>query len=356
MAVITAQGEQVLELEDLGAIRQETELIVATAEKAAALTRQLLSFSRKQEVESHVLNLNLLLSGNLNQILGRLLPDDVELKTILAPELGNVLVNSGHVEQIVMNLIVNARDAMPQGGSLTIETSNVELDSLYAQEHLDVTAGTYVMLAVSDTGIGISPEVRTRIFEPFFTTKGSAGTGLGLSTVYANVKIAKGHIWFYSEMGKGTTFRVYLPRVDKAFDVTTPTEASFSQFSKGAATILLVEDDERLHRSIRQILEKAGYTVLPAFHGMDALRLLESHEGKVHLVLTDIGLPHIRGPELITRLKVQRPDVEVLYMSGFGADGLRPEEAAQLADRFIQKPFRKDTLLRRVETALLNSD
>jgi len=356
MAVITAQGELVLELEDLAAIRQETELIVATAEKAAALTRQLLAFSRKQEVESKVIDLNLMLHGDLNHMMERLLPDDVQMKSILSSDLGRVLVNPGHVEQIVMNLIVNARDAMPQGGSLTIETSNVELDSLYAQEHLDVTAGAYVMLAVSDTGIGISPEVRSRIFEPFFTTKGSAGTGLGLSTVYANVKNAKGHVWFYSEMGKGTTFRVYLPRVDKATDISTPDEASLSQISRGAATILLVEDDERLHRSIRQILEKAGYTVLPAFHGMDALRLLEAHQGNVHLILTDIGLPHIRGPELITRLKVQRPNIEVLYMSGFGEDGLRPEEVAQLANRFIQKPFRKDTLLRRVEAALLNVD
>jgi two-component system cell cycle sensor histidine kinase/response regulator CckA len=355
MAVITAQGELVMELDDLNAIRQETELIVVTAEKAAALTRQLLAFSRKQEVESNVLNLNLLLRGSLNQILARLLPDDVELKTILAADLGNVLVNSGHVEQIVMNLVVNARDAMPQGGILTIETSNIELDSMYSQEHLDVIAGSYVMLAVSDTGIGISPEVRSQIFEPFFTTKGSGGTGLGLSTVYANVRNAKGNVWFYSEIGQGTTFRVYLPRVDGPIGIADASKTSDSRTSKASATILLVEDDERLHHSIRQILEKAGYTVLPAFHGLDALRVFEAHEGKVHLILTDIGLPHIRGPELINRLKVQRPGIEVLYMSGFGEDGLRPEETAQLADRFIQKPFRKDTLLRRVETALLNS-
>jgi two-component system cell cycle sensor histidine kinase/response regulator CckA len=354
MAVISAQGELVLELEDLRAIRQETELIVATAEKAAALTRQLLAFSRKQEVESNVVNINMLLRGNLDQILGRLLPNDVELKTVLSPELGNVLINPGHFEQVVMNLVVNARDAMPNGGRLTVETSNVELDSFYAQDHLDVTAGTYVMLAVTDNGIGISPEVRSRIFEPFFTTKGSRGNGLGLSTVYANVKHAKGHVWFYSEIGKGTTFKVYLPRVGGASELI-PIESKSTRSCTHTGTILLVEDEVRLHRSIRQILEKAGYTVLSAFHGMDAIRLLEGHEGQVQLVLTDIGLPHIRGPELISHVKQLRPNVEVLYMSGFGEDGLRPQEAAQIADRFIQKPFRKDALLRMVQSTLANT-
>ena len=274
------------------------------------------------------------------------------MKTVLAPDLGNVLADPGQIEQVVMNLVVNARDAMPNGGKLTIETSNVELDTFYARDHLDVIPGPYVILSVSDTGVGISAEVRSRIFEPFFTTKPAGhGTGLGLSTVYAIVKKVQGHVWFYTELDRGTTFKIYLPRVDKPVEVIRRDKTPVRD-TENVGTILLVEDEERLQRSIGQILERAGYIVLPAPHGTGALRILEEHDGRIDLVLTDIGLPHMRGPELVERLKSRRPNIAVLYMSGFGEDGLRPDEASELAGRFIQKPFRKDTLLRKLEQTL----
>jgi two-component system cell cycle sensor histidine kinase/response regulator CckA len=352
MAVISAQTDLLLDLDDLSLIRQEAEVIARTAEKAAALTKQLLAFSRKQEIQPKVISLNDLLR-NVDQMVERLMPEDIELKTTLASDLGNVLADPSQVEQIVMNLVVNARDAMPGGGTLMIETSNVDLDTFYAREHLDVTPGPYVMLAVSDTGVGISTEVRSRIFEPFFTTKPAGeGTGLGLSTVYANLKRVHGHVWFYSEPGQGTTFRIYFPRVDKRVEKFHQ-ESTFVPAIKRAATILLVEDTESLRRSIGQMLERAGYTVLPASHGIEALRILEEHDGRIDLVLTDIGLPRIRGPELVERLRVRRPDMAVLFMSGFGEEGLRPEEASELPGRFIQKPFRKDALLRKLEQTLI---
>ena len=342
MAVISAQSELVLDLQDLSLIRQETEVILTTAEKAAALTKQLLAFSRKQEIESKVFSFNDLLR-NVDQMLGRLLSEDIELKTALAPDLGNVLADPGQIEQVVMNLVVNARDAMPNGGKLTIETANVELDTFYARDHLDVIPGPYVILSVSDTGVGISAEVRSRIFEPFFTTKPAGhGTGLGLSTVYALVKKVRGHVWFYTELDRGTTFKIYLPRVDNPVEVIRR-EKTPGRDTENVGTILLVEDEERLQRSIGQILERAGYIVLPAPHGAGALRILEEHDGRIDLVLTDIGLPHMRGPELVERLKSRCPNIAVLYMSGFGEDGLRPDEASELAGRFIQKPFRRDS-------------
>ena len=351
MAVISAQSELVLDLEDLSSIREETEVILTTAEKAAALTKQLLAFSRKQEIESKVFSFNELLL-NVDQMLGRLLSEDIELKTVLAPDLGNVLADPGQIEQVVMNLVVNARDAMPNGGKLTIETSNVELDTFYARDHLDVIPGPYVILSVSDTGVGISTEVRSRIFEPFFTTKPAGhGTGLGLSTVYALVKKVHGHVWFYTELDRGTTFKIYLPRVDKPVEVIRRDNTPVRD-TENVGTILLVEDEERLQRSIGQILERAGYIVLPAPHAVGALRILEEHDGRIDLVLTDIGLPHMRGPELVEHLKSRRPNIAVLYMSGFGEDGLRPDEASELAGKFIQKPFRKDTLLRKLEQTL----
>jgi two-component system, cell cycle sensor histidine kinase and response regulator CckA len=252
-----------------------------------------------------------------------------------------------------MNLIVNARDAMPDGGTLTIETSNVDVDAFYARDHLDVVPGPYVILAVSDTGVGISAEVRSRIFEPFFTTKPAGhGTGLGLSTVYAIVKKVHGHVWFYTELDRGTTFKIYLPRIDKPVETISKDKTSVRATENGGI-ILLVEDEERLQRSIRQMLERAGYIVLPASHGVEALRILDEHGGRVDLVLTDIGLPHMRGPELVARLKNRHPHIEVVYMSGFGEDSLRPDEASELSGRFIQKPFRKDTLLRKLEQTLI---
>jgi CheY-like chemotaxis protein len=242
---------------------------------------------------------------------------------------------------------------MPNGGRLTIETSNVEVDAFYARGHLDVIPGPYVVLAVSDTGVGISPEVRSRMFEPFFTTKPAGrGTGLGLSTVYAIVKKVHGHVWFYTEVDRGTTFKIYLPRIDKPVEAIPRDKAPVKHTEDIGTTILLVEDEERLQRSIGQTLERAGYIVLPASHGDGALRILEEYDGQIDLVLADVGLPHMRGPELVERLKSRQANIAVLYMSGFGEDGLRPDEVSALSGRFIQKPFRKDTLLRKLEQTL----
>jgi two-component system cell cycle sensor histidine kinase/response regulator CckA len=324
---------------------------MTTAEKAAALTHQLLAFSRKQAIESKVFNLNDLLR-NMDQMLGRLLAEDIEVKIILGSDLGNVFADPGQIEQVVMNLVVNARDAMCKGGKLTIETSNVELDTFYARDHLDVVPGPYMILAVSDTGVGISAEVRERIFEPFFTTKPAGhGTGLGLSTVYAIVKKVHGYVWFYSELSQGTTFKIYLPRVDKPVEMARR-DKTCVRSAENVATILLVEDEERLQQSIRQMLERTGYVVLPASHGVEALRILDEHDGRIDLVLTDVGLPHMRGPELVEHLRSRHPNIAVLYMSGFGEAGLRPDEATALSGRFIQKPFRRDTLLRKLADTL----
>jgi PAS domain S-box-containing protein len=351
IAVILTQSELVMELEDLASICRETEVILNAADRAGALTRQLLAFSRKQAVQPRVFNLNDLLH-NMDQMLGRLLPQDVEFNTLFSPDLGNILADPSQIEQVVMNLVVNARDAMPDGGRLTVETCNVELDDFYAREHLDVLPGRYVMLTVSDTGTGMSEEVRSRLFEPFFTTKRAGeGTGLGLSTVYAIVKKAEGHVWLYSEPNRGTAFKVYFPRVASAVE-SIKEEKDAVRAANRSAVILLVEDEERLRRSIQQLLERAGYVVLAASSGAEAIRILDENVSSIDLVLTDVGLAHIRGPELVERLKDRRPQMKAIYMSGFGTDSLRPNERAQLGDSFIQKPFHKDALLTQLARVL----
>jgi len=349
IAVISAQSELLMELEDVEAIRRETEVILNTADRAAALTRQLLAFSREQTMEPRVFNLNELLV-NMDQMLGRLLNENVEFSTVLSPDLGHILADPSQIEQVVMNLVVNARDAMPEGGALTVETSNVELDGYDGRENLD--AGRYVVLTVTDTGVGMSADVRSRLFEPFFTTKPAGqGTGLGLSTVYAVVKRVRGHVWLFSEPNRGTTFKVYFPRVDGTVErVTTERKNGFA--SSKAAVILLVEDEEHLRHSLRKLLEGVGYVVLAASHGNEALRIFEENHRHIDLVLTDVGLPYFRGPELVERLKTRQPQIKAVFISGFGKDSLRPHETARVAGCFVQKPFRKDVLLRKLEQAL----
>jgi two-component system, cell cycle sensor histidine kinase and response regulator CckA len=311
-------GRSQLLLRRLGAqdpVRRDIELMEQTADRAADLTRQLLAFSRKQVLQPTVLDLNAVVA-NMAEMLRRLIGEDIALVTALDPALGHVKADLGQIEQIVMNLAANARDAMSKGGRLILETANAELDVAYARHHVDVRPGPHVMLAVSDTGIGMTPETQAQIFEPFFTTKGpGAGTGLGLATVYGIVKQSGGHIWVYSEPGRGTTFKIYLPRVQEAVDPSAA-RPGLPESARGYETILLVEDELAVRELARDVLRAHGYTVLAAQNGREALRISERHSGPIHLLLTDVVMPEMSGQELANRLAALRPTIPVVYMSG----------------------------------------
>src|ERR1051326_293806 len=297
-------------------LHRNLEEIKKSGERAANLTRQLLAFSRKQMLQPRVLDLNSVVV-DIEKMLRRLIGEDINLRTSFDPALGSTKADPGQIEQVVMNLAVNARDAMPAGGKLTIETANIYLDERYAREHVGVTPGRYVMLAVTDTGTGMDAETQARIFEPFFTTKGEGkGTGLGLSTVYGIVKQSGGNVWVYSEVGHGTTFKVYLPRVDEdaeEYKRTTETE----EILRGTETILLAEDEEVVRTLACEILETYGYRVLEAAGGGAALLICEREKEQIDLLITDVVMPELSGRQLAERLKQLRPDMRVLYMSGY---------------------------------------
>jgi PAS domain S-box-containing protein len=322
--------------------------------RAAELTGQLLAFSRKQALQPRIVDLNQIVS-NIERMLHRVIGEGIELSTKLSPDLGPVKADPGQIEQIIMNLAVNARDAMAQAGKLTIETANVELDETYTQAHLAVTPGPYVMLAFSDTGIGMNKETQARIFEPFFTTKDSGkGTGLGLSTVYGIVKQSGGNLWVYSEKGKGTTFKIYLPRVEEsagAEESEAPTVDSFS----GTGTILLVEDDLTVRQLTRQILEINGYTILEATSTADALRICEQHEGKIHLIITDVIMPDMSGREMARQIRQLGNNVKVLYMSGYTDNSIVHHGILDADTPFLQKPFTSDSLTRKVREIIASA-
>jgi PAS domain S-box-containing protein len=320
-------------------------------DRAADLIRQLLAFSRRQTMEMRVLDLNALLR-NLQKMLHRVIGEDIELVTRLADDLGRVKVDPGQIEQVIMNLAVNARDAMIEGGKLTIETANVELDEEYARRHVAVTPGRYVMLAVSDTGVGITPEVRERIFEPFFTTKkGGEGTGLGLSTVYGIVKQSGGNIWVYSEPEKGTTFKIYLPLVNEPLEEKK--ERVVKEASpRGNETILVVEDDEVVRKLAVRILREQGHRVLEASQGVDAFLICEEHKGPIHLLVTDVVMPKMSGRELAERITSIRQEVKVLYMSGYPDDTIAHHGILNEGTNYIQKPFTVEELARKVREVL----
>ena len=331
--------------------RGDAEEIIRATERAAALTRQLLAFSRRQVLAPRVLDLNTVVAS-VDNMLRRLIAADVELRTALAPELGAVRADPGQLEQVIMNLVVNARDAMPRGGKLTIETANAELDESYALEHPAVVAGPFVMLAVSDSGVGMDAATQARIFEPFFTTKEKGkGTGLGLATVYGIVKQSGGNIWLYSEPGRGTTFKIYLPRVDQPLELPAPTPAS-RETPRGTETVLLVEDDEAVRTLARKMLASHGYTVLAAPSGADALELAASHAGPIHLLVTDVVLPGMSGRELATRFQSVRPGLKVLYTSGYTDDAVVHHGVLDPGIAFLQKPFTSGTLARKVRETL----
>jgi signal transduction histidine kinase len=334
-----------------GPFRVELDEVKKASELAADLTRQLLAFSRQQVLQLKCLDLGELVSG-MEKMLGRLLGEDIELSIAKAPGLGFVYADPGQTEQILMNLAVNARDAMPRGGTLTIETADVDLDAAYAAEHVGVTPGPYVMLAVSDTGVGMDPATKAKIFEPFFTTKGRGqGTGLGLATVFGIVKQSEGHIWVDSAPEKGTTFRIYLTRRNEAFGMSDrPPPRVVTE--RGKETILLVEDAEQVRVLMRTILRRNGYTVLEASNGREALRVSEAHAGPIELLLTDVIMPQMSGRELANELGPIRPQMKVLYLSGYIEDSIVRHGVRSSRVAFLQKPVTPDALARKVREIL----
>jgi two-component system, cell cycle sensor histidine kinase and response regulator CckA len=332
---------------------------------ATALTRQLLAFSRKQVLSPKPLNLNLMV-GEMDKMLRRLIREDIELVTVLEPNLGQVWADPGQMEQVILNLALNARDAMPGGGQLSLETANVELEGTYARGELFLVPGSYVMISVNDTGMGMDEEVKAHLFEPFFTTKEEGkGQGLGLSAVYGIVKQSGGTIAVESEKGKGTTFKVFLPRLGKeATPAFTPAPA---ESLKGVETVLLVEDEEAVRTLVREILRMHGYHVLEARQGGEAILISQRHEGPIHMLLTDIVMANMSGKELAEHLKPLRPEMRVLFISGYseeavlnGPGGFKPafsgepgrENAPADVDAFLAKPFTPKTLATKVREVL----
>jgi PAS domain S-box-containing protein len=328
----------------------DADAIKSAADRAAALTRQLLAFSRRQVLEPTVVNLNSAVKG-LEKMLRRLIGEDIEFSVVPEPELGSTRVDLSQLEQVVMNLVVNARDAMPKGGKLLIETANVQLDEQYRDRHAVVPAGKYVMLAVSDTGHGMDEQTQLRIFEPFFTTKEPGkGTGLGLSTCYGIVKQSGGYIWVYSEPAYGTVFKVYLPRVDDRPALIQ--RKSISKKLNGVETILLVEDDSQVRAAAARILRGQGYKVLDACDGMHALALAATHVGSIDLVLSDVVMPGTSGPDVVELLKKRDSKLKSLFMSGYSDHAVLANGALQAGVNFIQKPFVPQVLAKRVREVL----
>ncbi len=328
--------------------RGAVEQIMKAGERAASLTGQLLAYSRKQVLQPKVLNLNQVLSG-MEAMLRRLIGEHIELCFVPGKGIGQVKANAGQIEQVVMNLAVNGRDAMPGGGTLTLETRNVEIDRQFAAAHSGVKPGRYVALMVDDSGSGMSAETRSHLFEPFFTTKAPGqGTGLGLATVFGIVKQSGGSVDVSSKPGKGTTVNVYLPRIDET--AMRETQSAQVTGARGSETILLVEDEESVRNLVRETLRRQGYTVLAAADAAAARRIGKQHKGEIHLLITDVVMPKVGGREVAARLAQQRPAMKVLFMSGYteqvGVDSL-PGQAS-----FIQKPFTPVALGNKVREVL----
>jgi two-component system, cell cycle sensor histidine kinase and response regulator CckA len=353
--ILTAiTGYADLLLEDLGPTdsrHQDVAEIRKAADRAAGLTRQLLAFSRQQVLQPSVIDVKTLV-GDLQKMLGRLLGEDVALATQLAPDTGRVKADPGQLEQVLMNLAVNSRDAMPQGGKLTLETSNVELSEGYAADHYPAQPGSYVMIAVSDTGTGMSEETQAHMFEPFFTTKEKGkGTGLGLATVYGIIKQSGGFIWVYSELGHGTTFKIYLPRVQESADAAKAGVAR-RRAARGSETVLLAEDEAPVRAVARQVLERHGYTVLEAPSAEAALDIAARYSGAIHLLLTDVIMPGLSGRELANRLADLRPEARVIFMSGYTDDAVTRHGVLEAGLAYLQKPFTPDALGQKVREVL----
>jgi PAS domain S-box-containing protein len=353
LTVIIGYGEMLLlSGERRGTPSCEAQQILYAAQRASELTRQLLTFSRQQIVQPCLIDLNAVVT-DLQAMLMRLIGEDILVRTVLDAALFPVRIDRGQMEQVIVNLAVNARDAMPGGGHLIIETANVDLDQPYTRDHLTVEPGRYVMLVVSDTGQGMDPETLSHIFEPFFTTKAPGqGTGLGLSTVYGIVKQGGGHVWTYSEPGRGTTFRIYLPAAVEDGAGAREADLTRQVETRGTETILVLEDEPALRRLVETILDQQGYTILEAATPEQALRLCDEHAGSIDLLVTDVVMPGMSGRQIAEFAVQRRPSLKVLYMSGYTADAIAHHGVLESGVAFLQKPFSSESLLQKVREVL----
>ncbi|MEW6126762.1 MAG: response regulator [Acidobacteriota bacterium] len=339
------------QLQDNDPIYLKIAEVEKAGKRAAELTGQLLAFSRKQVLQPKVINLNAVID-DIEKMLRRLIGEDIDFSVIPDPQLDSVKADPRQMEQIIMNLAVNARDAMPQGGKLTIETANIHLDETYASDHVTIKPGPYVLLAVSDTGIGMDKETQSRIFEPFYTTKEfGKGTGLGLSTVYGIVKQSGGNIWIYSELNQGTTFKVYLPSINQKLEINDAQQAASTPHG-GSETLLLIEDEEAVRTLARQILEMNGYTVIEASNGIEAINLCQIHQDAIEMVITDVVLPGLSGSDLVEQLRAMGYDKKILYMSGYTDRTIVSHGILEPNIAFLEKPFTPASLSKKVRELL----
>jgi CheY-like chemotaxis protein len=354
LAVIMGYSELIEQ--DIGhdhPLQKYAEQIRLAAKRAAGLTQQLLIFSRKQTVQAVVLDLNEVVES-MDKMLLRLIDENIEMKVVYGKQTGQIMADSGYIWQVLMNLVVNARDAMPDGGKLTIETSKVALDQSYAHSHPGVTPGTYVMLSVSDTGTGMTDEVKARLFEAFFTTKPTGkGTGLGLVTCQTIIRQSGGHIEVFSQVGQGTTFKIYFPRIEQPAHTATISLTRSGPLRRGTETLLVVEDDPAVRHLAQGVLQTQGYNVLTAPNGQDALRVAQEHQGEpIALVITDVIMPRMGGKVMAEWLKITYPNLKVLFTSGYTEDAIAHHGVLDEGVEFLPKPYSTASLARKVRELL----